>query len=191
MRVFKGFNKDMTCTCGHGTYQYEIGKHYTTEASKTRNTGFHSSEYVLECLSWYPLGKGRVCVCEAGGDINEDGEDIVSSTEITVMLELSLPEIAYEAALYMVRYQSRRWKRSGNLLSVKSDTAEVRGAGIAIARGENPKVKVGEGGYGVLLKEEDGKITNMRLLMARAGRGKEPDTWYTLNEAGEVVKCNE
>lgn len=26
MRAFKAFNKDMTCTCGRGSYQYEEGK---------------------------------------------------------------------------------------------------------------------------------------------------------------------
>jgi hypothetical protein len=42
MRVYKGFNKKIQAKHGKGTFQYEKGKTYKEEKSKTRSTGFHT-----------------------------------------------------------------------------------------------------------------------------------------------------
>ena len=52
MRVYKGFNKKIQAKYGKGTFQYEKGKTYKEEKSKTRSTGFHAAEYILDCLQW-------------------------------------------------------------------------------------------------------------------------------------------
>ena len=52
MRVYKGFNKKIQAKHGKGTFQYEKGKTYKEEKSKTRSTGFHAAEYILDCLQW-------------------------------------------------------------------------------------------------------------------------------------------
>ena len=44
MRVYKGFNKKIQAKHGKGTFQYEKGKTYREEKSKTRSTGFHAAE---------------------------------------------------------------------------------------------------------------------------------------------------
>lgn len=60
MRVYKGFNKKIQAKHGKGTFQYEKGKTYKEEKSKTRSTGFHAAEYILDCLQWYPIdGKNK------------------------------------------------------------------------------------------------------------------------------------
>ena len=71
MRVYKGFNKKIQAKHGKGTFQYEKGKTYKEEKSKTRSTGFHAAEYILDCLQWYPIdGKNKFFLCEAGGSID-------------------------------------------------------------------------------------------------------------------------
>ena len=55
MKVFKGFTKDLTAIYGDGVLHYEVGKKYKEEQSKTRRTGFHSAEYILDCMNWYGL----------------------------------------------------------------------------------------------------------------------------------------
>ena len=49
MRVYKGFNEKIQAKHGKGTFQYEKGKTYKEEKSKTRSTGFHAAEYILVC----------------------------------------------------------------------------------------------------------------------------------------------
>lgn len=109
MRVYKGFNKKIQAKYGKGTFQYEKGKTYKEEKSKTRSTGFHAAEYILDCLQWYPIdGKNKFFLCEAGGSIDEeDGCSMVVSTELTVLRELTLMEIAMAAMEYMIIHPKR------------------------------------------------------------------------------------
>ena len=69
MRVYKGFNKEIQAKHGKGTFQYEKGKTYKEEKSKTRSTGFHAAEYILDCLQWYPIdGKAeKRTICRNDG----------------------------------------------------------------------------------------------------------------------------
>ena len=73
MRVYKGFNKKIQAKHGKGTFQYEKGKTYKEEKSKTRSTGFHAAEYILYFLQWYPNdGKNKFFLCEAGRKKSND-----------------------------------------------------------------------------------------------------------------------
>lgn len=113
MRVYKGFNKKIQAKHGKGTFQYEKGKTYKEEKSKTRSTGFHAAEYILDCLQWYPIdGKNKFFLCEAGGSIDEeDGCSMVVSTELTLLRELTLMEIAMAAMEYMIIHPKRTWEK--------------------------------------------------------------------------------
>ena len=83
MRTYKGFTEDLKATYGNGVFQYEPGKTYREEKSKTRSTGFHAAEYLPDCMMWYGLNdKSRFFLCESGGSIDEeDGCSMVVSTE--------------------------------------------------------------------------------------------------------------
>ena len=50
MRTYKGFTEDLKATYGNGIFQYEPGKTYREEKSKTRSTGFHAAEYLPDCI---------------------------------------------------------------------------------------------------------------------------------------------
>lgn len=179
MKVFKGVNEDLCCTRGEGTYQYKIGRTERTERSKTRSKGFHASEYVLEALYWYQLdGHNKVLVCEAAGSIDEDGEDIVTCTEITPIRELTRLDIITEAMAYMIDHPGRKWERSGKNLCVSKDEADVGENGIAIARGKEPSVKGGMGAYLGLIRE-DKVITEVKMFRVD-GKKYLPDKLYSL-----------
>ena len=190
MIAYKGFNKDLTCTLGKGAYQYKPGETVREEQSKTASTGFHCTENPLECFYWYPLGQGnRYWMVEAAGSLDECGDDAkIACTEIPLLKELTIPEMAAEAMAYMIRHPVRAWETSGRLLEVKRDKAEGAGPGsIAIARGKDPKAKGKAGSViGLLAENDSGEIISAKLFRID-GTWKE-NTWYAINgwELNEV-----
>ena len=142
MRVYKGFNKKIQAKHGKGTFQYEKGKTYKEEKSKTRSTGFHAAEYILDCLQWYPIdGKNKFFLCEADGSIDEEnGCSMVVSTELTLIRELTLMEIAMAAMEYMIIHPKREWeKRERGAYAEKERSKAIGETKIAIARGKHPE----------------------------------------------------
>ena len=182
MLAYKGFNADLTCTCGRGTFQYEIGKTIKESKSKCRNSGAHCAEYPLECLRWYPLGCGnRYFLVEASGSLDELGgtDTQLACTEITLLKELSLKELAGRAMMYMVKHPLREWEVNMQCCSVRKDKAEARNEGsMAIARGPHPKVKGAAGSVLGLIREVNGGIEEARLFEVNGNI--KPNTWYTL-----------
>ena len=144
MIAYKGFTKDLTARLGSGTYQFRQGETFTEESSKTASSGFHCCENPFECLSYYPLGQGnRFFQVEAAGSIDEDGSERISCTELTLIRELSVKELAGYGMMYMVQHPMReKWQQSRTHLSVCADEAAATCKdAIAIARGGHPKVK--------------------------------------------------
>lgn len=184
MIAYKGFHGDMTCTLGKGTMQYKPGDTILEERSKCARTGMHCAEYVLDCLGYYPLGNGnRYFEVEASGSIDEDNTDTkIACTEMTLMKELSIKEIAFRAMAYMVDHPKRPWEKHGPLLDVSREEAQGCGAGsIAIARGDHPKVKGKPGtAAGLLMENEEGEIENARFFVID-GKEKKADTWYGID----------
>lgn len=177
MRVYKGFNKKLQATYGKGTFQYEEGKTYREERSKTRSTGFHAAEYILDCLQWYPINReNRFFLCEAGGSIDEEKDcSMVVSMELTLLAELNLMEIAMAAMEYMIIHPKREWIfRQGNAWAGKDRAEAIGGCKIAIARGIRPKV-MGDYGtvIGLIVEDEKGKpvaagVRNVDGIQAKA-----------------------
>ena len=183
MIAYKGFRGNLTCTLGKGTMQYDPGDTIREERSKAARTGMHCAEYVLDCLSYYPLGQGnRYFEVEASGSIDEDGSDTkIACTEMTLVKELSIKEIAFRAMAYMVDHPQREWEKKGTLLDVSKEEAVGAGKGsIAIARGKDPRVKGKTGTVaGLLVENEDGEIENARYFVID-GKERKPDVWYRI-----------
>lgn len=181
MTGYKGTNKDMACTKGSGTFPYQLGLNRADQA-KARSTGLHFTEDPFLVLNWYPLGSdNRYFLCEASGDINEtDGEDSMACTELTIIRELTVKELAGHGMMFMLRHPLRGWEKRKTMLQVRKEQAEAFCAGsIAIARGRHPKVKGPAGSFLGLLREENGMIIEARLF--EAGEQIKADTWYTLD----------
>lgn len=151
MIAYKGFNKDLVCTRGKGAYQYEVGKTYKEDSAKCANTGFHCVEEPIEVLTWYSYGNARYCIVNVGGDVHEDGNDKISCTEMTILREISLQQLAALECMWLQEHSERKYSRH-----VKKDTGIADSKGIVIVRGKNPKAAGEIGSTIFLLKEEKG-----------------------------------
>lgn len=185
MRVYKATNKDMECTRGKGTVRYRLGVPAVADMSHCGRMGLHACEYVLDCLGYYALLYGnRYFLAEAEGDIAEDGWNTrIACTKLTLIRELSNKEIAGEAMAFMVRHPRRGgWDMSKGGCMVAKDSAWMdRRDGIAIARGECPKVKGAAGAHLGLLREENGEIVEAKLFTVD-GQNIREDVWYTVED---------
>lgn len=191
MIVYKGFNEKLQATCGKGTFQYEVGKTYREEKSKTRSTGFHAAEYILDCLQWYPVnGKNRFFQCEAGGSIDEEDQcSMAVSTELTLVAELNLTEIAKAAMEYMIVHPKREWVAVHGGVCVKKDQAQAAWQDkIAIARGIHPEVWGDLGArIGMIVEDEKGRPVAAGLKVVDGSKIKAYQK-YTLTTEREWVE---
>lgn len=189
MIAYKGFTKDLTAALGKGTFQFEPGQTVEEGQSKTANAGFHCTENPFECLAYYPLGQGnRYFQVEAFGDIDEDGDERIACTKMTLLKELSLKELAGYGMMYMIQHPLRvNWEQNRRCLCVKLDEAEAEAEGhIAIARGYRPKVKGKMGSIlGLIVESEPGCITGAKLFVC-----EKEDVWYTLHGSRELEELS-
>lgn len=128
MYAYKGFHKNLTCTMGKGTYQYEVNKWYEEKEANCVKNGFHCCENPLDCLTYYPLnGDNRFFLVEAAGDINESGTDKISCTKIRLLKELTPVDIAVHAARYMFRHPAKESekKRKENYKKIREEHKTV------------------------------------------------------------------
>lgn len=136
MKAYKGFNSNLDCTRGQGTFHYEVGKTYKEDSAKCASKGFHCVEQPLDVLSWYDGYGARYCEVEAGGDINEDGDDRISCTEMTIVKEYTLEQIGLLECLWLKDHPERKPS-----IHVKENFGQAYEGGIVVVRGRNPKAK--------------------------------------------------
>lgn len=192
MIAYKGFHQDLTCTLGKGTFQYKEGETIKEEKSKCASSGSHCAENPFDCFCYYPLGNhNRYFMVEAAGSIDEDGNDTkIACTEMTLLKELTIKQMAGYGMVFMVKYPKREWKQNRTHLQIQEDIAEGSTKdSIAIARGNNPKVK-GVKGSIIGLVEEHKEIVGARLLEVDGKEIKEK-TWYTLENGNLKEKADE
>ena len=171
MIAFKGFNKDLACTLGHGTFQYEIGKTYEEEEANCAQNGFHCVEEPIRVLDWYP--KGRWCMVNAE-DIHEDGTDKIACKKMTILKELTQQQLlAYEAA-WMLKHPDRAYSSK-----VEKERGKAEKGGTVIVRGKNPMAKREEGSM-LLLVQEGKRTKNILRITAIEVNEDEymPGIWY-------------
>lgn len=170
MIAYKGFSNNLKSVLGNGKEEccsFEIGKTMTEENCKTARNGFHCCENPFECLSYYPMnGLNRFFIVEAAGNIDEDDNERIACTEITLLKELDPLRFALEGMMYIINHPQReKWQQNYNSVQVKLDQAEARmESHIAIARGVEPRVKGPDGSILGLIKEVDGQIIAARLF---------------------------
>lgn len=188
MIAYKGFTQDLKSIMGNGkpeTCSFRPGITMMEESSKTGQSGYHCCDHPFGCLDYYGWnGQNRFFKVEASGDINEDGKGRIACTEITLLKELSLAEMAMEEMAYMVEHPDRDgWECSHNMAHVVKDEGACTDGGIMIVRGENPRVSGVEGSIVGLLKDEGGMITMARLsILVNDFTG----IWLELTEDGKT-----
>lgn len=193
MIAYKGFTKDLTATCGKGTMQYAVGQTYEEDNSKCARNGMHCAEYPPDSFSFYPPGRtnNRYFEVDASGSIDETaGNSHVSCTRMTLLRELSIKQMVIMTLAYMVKHPLRKWEARGSYFEIAKDSAIGCGYGaVAVARGEEPKVKGRPGSILGLYEEKDGSCTGATVLEAGVN-GIKSDTWYTLRD-GKIMEVSD
>lgn len=187
MIAYKGFNIQLESVKGNGrkeTCSFEPGKKYIEQSSKTARSGYHCCENPFECLTYYQLdGKNRFFQVLAEGDINEDENERIACTELTLVKELGIAEFALRGMEYMIMHPSReKWQQNHMNVCVEKDKAEATTYGaIAIARGPHPIVKGVPGSIlGLIIEPVLGKITEAKLFRSSC------DSWMELTDQREL-----
>ena len=188
MTAFKGFTPDLTARLGRGRYQFAPGQTYREDRSKTVSCGFHCCENPIDCLSYYTLGYDRFFKVEAAGSIDEDEQNRIACTEITLVQELDVKQFAGHAMIYMVSHPLRTgWEYSHGGVLAARNKADGMGQMIAIARGKHPLVRGQEGTViGLITEPARGEIAAARVFTVtrqQAGR------WYTLSPDGKIEEA--
>lgn len=152
MIAYKGFSKDLKSIMGNGkpeTCCFQPGSTMTEESSKTGQSGYHCCDHPFGCLDYYGWnGQNRFFKVEASGDINEDGKGRIACTQITLLKELSLQEMAVEEMIYMIKHPDRDgWECDHHMASVVKDRGNCKDGGAMIVRGERPRVKGPAGSF--------------------------------------------
>lgn len=179
MRAFKAFNKNMTCTLGKGTYQYEEGKTYREDKAQAHETGFHCASYILDCFSYYSKSSSTiVCPVEASGDIDEDGSNTkISCTVMTIGKRMSCEEIVFEAIRYIAKHPRFKDKHIHE--------NKGRDEYFCIVRGTNPIAAGSKGTVLGFIKENPRHIIQAVAIYKVNGRQYKAGRYYDIN--GEEV----
>ena len=160
MIAYKGFTRDLKSIMGNGkpeTCSFQPGSTMTEENSKTGRSGYHCCDHPFGCLDYYGWnGQNRFFKVEASGDINEDGKGRIACTQITLLKELSLPEMAMEEMIYMIKHPDRDgWECDHHMARVVKDEGICTDGGAMIVRGERPRAKGPAGSFIGFLIDED------------------------------------
>lgn len=175
MIAYKGFNKNLTCTRGEGTFQYEVGKKYTTENAQCARTGFHCVEEPIEVLTWYSGSNAAYCIVEAAGDIHEDGSERISCTEMTIKKEITLEQLGILECLWIKEHPERI-----NSSHVEKNCGHAHKDGIVVVRGKHPKASGALGSTLYLLQEETGSHEIKHIGVFKIdGKDFKPEVYYT------------
>lgn len=177
MIVYKAFQKGLVCR----GYQFQPGINITDKANCARN-GFHAAENPLDCFSYYNINSSEehtYYLCDAGGDIDEDDCDSkISCTELNIIKELSLAEMAAAAIMYIKKNPTRPFREMSGKLTCAKDSVAMSREGIAIVRGSNPKACGCAGAIlGLVQEKTDGTINKIRLYIVDNISTME-NTWY-------------
>ena len=211
VKTYKGFDKDLRCR----GFQYEVGKEYLHDGTvKACDSGFHGCERPLDVFNYYPPATSRYCETEQSGDISKGGDDSkVASRQIKIGAEIGIPglvkaQIEYVKAHTTMEHTDPKMATAGSYGAATagdygaatagdSGAATSRGSsqvgkeGLAVARGNNVRVKGGLGSVLVICEENS---TNYGIKEWRAfvvdGIDIKADTWYQLKD-GEIVEIEE
>lgn len=149
MICYKGFNRDLACTMGTGVYQYKVGETYKEDKAQCVQAGFHAVEEPIQVFRWYSGNGARYCICEAKGDVHEDGTDRISCTELTLLKEVTKEQIAALECEWMRQRPNREYDGF-----VQQNSGYASKNEILIVRGTNPKASGDEGATLFLVKEK-------------------------------------
>lgn len=191
MIAYKGFNHDLTSIMGDHKDEnciFTPGETKEVPASKTARDGFHCCENITDCMTYYDWdGKNRFFRVAADGDIDEDDQNRIACTKITLIEELDQKGVCFAIMKYITQHPQRNdWKCSRHNIEVSNDSASVdTHIGIAVARGEYPIVRGCAGSVvGILVEDENGIIIDAHMAVVS---GDQSGKWLRYHHGWEAV----
>ena len=191
----KGFDQNFRCR----GFQFEVGQTYSVGGKvKACKTGFHGcplDEHPFSVTAFYGF-QSRFAIVEQSGERDFSGPKLASAS-ITIKEEISLHDLIARA----VKWVFDRSRPEGASATGYSGAASATGArGAASATGMHC-VAIGVGYLAramatetnaicLVCRADDGSIIAIRASMA-GENGIKPGIWYSLNEAGEFVECED
>lgn len=214
IKSYKGFNRDMTCNPDGVSFQYEEGKEYEEDKAEACECGFHACEMLLDVFSYYPPGTSVYHEVEQSGKISrKEGDSKVASTKIKIGARLDIAGLVKAQIEYVKKrannehtdpeHATAEYRGAATAGDFGAATAGYRGAatsrgktevgnnGLAVARGNNVKVKGGIGSILVIAEENatDYDIADWKAVVVDGEKIK-ADTWYCLKD-GELCEVEE
>ena len=122
MKIYKGFNKDMTCR----GFQYEEGKEYEIDGEvECCENGFHGCEYPLDCFQYYEPSQSVFHEVEQSGKISKssDSDDTkVASSKIKIGAALSIAGLV-NASIEYIKERADETKSNHSRANKKANSA--------------------------------------------------------------------
>lgn len=143
MKVYKAFSPGLICR----DYTFRAGKRNTTEEANCCHNGLHAAENPMDCLSYYTWdGKNEFWICEAVGDIDEDGVDSkISTTCIKPLKRLSLKEYIAECVSYILRHPNTVGNQHGYITIIRDSGVQSESCHVLLVWGKAPRAEVRHG----------------------------------------------
>ena len=198
MEAYKGFDNELKCR----GFQYEVGGEYEEPKASLCDYGFHACEDPIDVFGYYPPARSRYCKVELDNVTDQrSGDDTkICGSKIKIGAEIGIPGII-KAHIEYVKKNVREKVEKGEAKAAtagESGAATSRGTvcvgenGAALARGNGVKAKGGIGSVLVLVEEQKYN-SDIRYWKAVVVDGEtiKADTWYMLNDDGEVIECKE
>lgn len=114
MKMFKGFNPDMTCL----GFQYEEGKSYNEENAELCESGFHACEYPLDCFKYYIPSESVYHEVDLNGvSEKRSGDSKRVGTQITIGARLSIKGIV-DASIKFIMDHIEKTKNSKPIMII-------------------------------------------------------------------------
>jgi hypothetical protein len=212
MKMYKGFNEDMTCR----GFQYEEGKEYKENEANLCAKGFHACENPVDCLGYYPPSNSvyrEVELNEVSEETSSDSKRVGKEIKIGAEIDVAnMIKIAFD----FVKSSCTNDKSGGDCSALRGGYSSALNGGYSSALnggdcsalnggnssalnggnmsvvygGEGAKVKGGKKSVLAIQYWCNGEFVRIAFAEVDGEKIKE-DTWYKLNENGEFTEVEE
>lgn len=211
--AYKGMDSKMQCR----GMQYALGEEFAVDGEiECCGNGLHACERPLDVLGYYAPGDGSryFRVTQSGDLARDDNDSKVASRKMRVDAEIGIPGLVKAHIEYVKAHTTMEHTDPERATAGDSGaaTAGYRGAatagnsgaatsrgrasvgenGIASVRCSNPMAKGGIGAVLVLARESEETYDLICWNSAVVdGKTIKADTWYTLDDNGNIVEAEE
>ena len=187
MKAYKGFNKDMTCR----DFQYEEGKSYETDSAVICEEGFHACENPIDCFNYYAPASSVYHEVEIEPEDRANDDTKVVGKKIKIGAHIGIKGIIEATFEYVKEHCTNHEEGADRSALNGGDMSALNGGDRSVCyAGEGGRVKAGLHSVIAIQQWEDGEF--IKIVFAEVnGKEVKTDTWYTLNDDGDLVEWTE